>query len=102
MTNTLTTDFTETLTVDGNGTAVSVVGPVFLSAIGNFGGGNIKFQRLTGDLTWVDILDVTSITSGADNLVQFPEGAVNNVRAVLAGSTGASVLITIQGSGRVG
>lgn len=80
----------ETLTADGNTTAVTVNGWVTCVAIGDFGSGTVTWQ-FNGDGTWRSIYAGTSNTTEqtytANHMVNFYFGDEVKIRCNLGSST---------------
>lgn len=89
--------YEETLTSDGQTTAVDTVGPVRISATGSFGGGVLTLQERRQDGSWIAIA-AAEFTEAFHKLVDFPPGAQNTLRFSLAGSSGPSLTVVTQGA----
>ena len=89
------TDNRQTLAADGSTSAVTFIGPVWLSLSGGFGGGTAQVQVYDG----VGNVAVQngSFTAETDTLFDFPY-APNIVNVNLTGATTPTLVIRLQGS----
>ena len=91
------TGYEETLSDNGSTTETAVVGRVFLSLSGTFGGGTVAIERRGTDGTW-RALATASYTSAVEKVLRFPPNSVNKLRATLSGATSPTLRVTFQGS----
>lgn len=90
----------QTLAADGSTTSVTTIGPLHISVSeGTWGGGTLKFERLNSAGEWKDVVGA-SYTADFNEVMEFPEGAKNIVRATLTGSTTPDLDVEIQYSGQ--
>jgi len=88
--------FEQTLSADGNTSYQTVVGRVWVSVSGDFGsGGTAKVQRKNVAGTAVDIAGA-SYTAAGDDVIDFSDYAVNEVRVNLSGATSPSLKVSFQ------
>ena len=89
------TGYRESMSGDGQSTALEVGGPVRLSLTGTFGGGTAQLQTKDPGGNWVDVAN-GSFTAVTDTLFDFPLEANNEVRVDLSGSTTPALVVWIQ------
>ena len=89
----------QTLTADGQITAVRVVGPTRVSLSGTFGGGTAKIRAKDPDGSFIDLVGM-SYVGAADETINFPPNAVNDVDVDISGSTTPVLVVWIQDTGR--
>lgn len=89
------TGFEETLSANGSTAEATLVGLVFLSLSGAFGGGTVAIERKGTDDTWRAIA-TASYTSSVDKILKFPATGVNKLRATLSGATTPTIRVAFQ------
>lgn len=88
----------EIQTLSANGTTVfkKYSGPIHLSLTGGFGGGTAKLQTKDPNGDIIDVADA-SWTDVTNTLFDYPENSINSVAVNLAGATGPSLKVWVQG-----
>ena len=87
------TGLEKTLTADGTVGPIQTVGPVNVSGIGTHDGTS-TVQRLVNG-TYQDVTDA-AYTANFDQVIDFPENALNSVQIVLSSSTSSDIDYVIQ------
>ena len=85
----------QTLTADGETTAVTVSGPARLSLTGTFGSGTAQLQARGPDGVYVDVTG-GEFTAATDTLYDFPNNTRNDLRVTLTGATAPALKVWIQ------
>ena len=85
----------QTLTANGNTTAVAAVGPVVLVLTGDFGSGTAQLQARPPGGSYIDLPD-GSFTAAAAKVFNFPAATKNDYRISLSGATSPDLDVLIQ------
>ncbi len=90
-------EYEQTLSANGSTTWQQVVGPVWVSLSGGFGGGTAKIQRKNKAGSPVDIVG-ESHTVAADRVIDFSTRSVNEVRVNIAASSAPTLAVSLNWS----
>ncbi len=85
----------QTLSADGETTAITVIGETRLSLTGTFGSGTAQLQARGPDGVYVSVTG-GSFTAATDTLFDFPENTRNDLRVSLSGSTSPALKVWLQ------
>lgn len=84
------------ITIDGLMAAnVGIVGKARVSMSGSFGGGSAQLQAKDPSGAFVDVAGA-AFTAAVDQTFDFPDFCQNILQVDLSGSSGASLVVTIQ------
>jgi ribosomal protein L21E len=85
----------QTLSADGNSSAITTNDKVHVHLSGSFGGGTAKVQYMGENGTWYDIAGA-SYTAAADEIIELGKSQYN-LRVNLASSTTPSLVVNLRG-----
>ena len=86
----------QVLSSNTNTNGVKYVGRIRVSLKGNFGGGTATIEDKGPDNLFDGVTNGV-FTAEADKLIDYPIAEINEVRVDLAGSSGPSLVVWIQG-----